>query len=268
MKTILADSVQETLTSLRFRCEKHSAIQLEKTFSSGEEVLDYIKDQDMPDLIITDTKLSGINGIELGIKLRELSPNLIIIYITDELFRAADAMVKVKADAFLEKSCTEQELEWALNNAVLLSARNRKKIEVRTFGRFCIFVNGEVVVFKNDKAKELLALCVDHRGGRVTIEEAVDKLWPDKPYDERSKRLYRKAVSSIHSTLRQNGISYFFFNKYGCCAIRPDKACCDYFEFLKDPERNFDFNGAYMFDYNWGEDTNGELIALQSKRRK
>ncbi len=44
-------------------------------------------------------------------------------------------------------------------------------------------MDGNLVKFRNAKAKELLALCVDHRGGEVTMEEAIDKLWEDRDCD-------------------------------------------------------------------------------------
>ena len=80
---------------------------------------------------------------------------------------------------------TMEDLTWTMGNAKLLSRRQKKPAYIRTFGRFDLFINGELVIFPI-KGKELLALCVDNkRRDVVTMEEAVDKLWENRLYDER-----------------------------------------------------------------------------------
>lgn len=49
-----------------------------------------------------------------------------------------------------------------------LTKMEGKRIVIRTFGYFDIFVDGETIPFSCKKAKELLALLVDRRGGFVT----------------------------------------------------------------------------------------------------
>ena len=129
-------------------------------------------------------------------------------------------------------------------------------VRIVTFGRFDIFVNGTALDFHNSKAKELLALCIDRRGGTVTIEDAVDNMWPEKCYDECVKRLYRKAVIYIRRTLEQAGIPELFVRSRGCCCIRTDLVDCDYYRFLENPAKNLHmFRGEYMINYSWAEGT-------------
>ena len=77
----------------------------------------------------------------------------------------------------MTKPYDRKDIEEVLERARLLARRQNKRVYFRTFGRFDMFVDGRAVYFENAKAKELLALCVDRRGGIVTIEEAADKLW-------------------------------------------------------------------------------------------
>ena len=58
-------------------------------------------------------------------------------------------------------------------------------MEIRTFGKFDVFVDGLPVRFKDAKAKELLAICVDRKGELVGTEEVIDKLWKDIPKNVR-----------------------------------------------------------------------------------
>ena len=46
-----------------------------------------------------------------------------------------------------------------------LTKMEGKRIVIRTFGYFDIFVDGETIPFSCKKAKELLALLVDRMGG-------------------------------------------------------------------------------------------------------
>ena len=63
-----------------------------------------------------------------------------------------------------------------------------KRIVIRTFGYFDIFVDGETIPFSCKKAKELLALLVDRRGGFVTTGDAISYLWEDECTEKKNKR--------------------------------------------------------------------------------
>ena len=112
------------------------------------------------------------------------------------------------------------------------------------------------------KAKELLALCVDHRGGAVTIEEAVDKLWENRAYDDRVKNLYRKAVMQIRQVLAEHGAEALFSGSRGACQIDVRQMDCDYYEFLqgnRDVLRAWQISGSYLEEYSWAEETGARL---------
>lgn len=170
--------------------------------------------------------------------------------------------LKVKADYYLIKPYDRKELGDALERARLLSARQKKRVQIRTFGRFEVYIDGRAVYFPNSKAKELLALCVDHRGGTVTLEEAADKLWEDRAYDERVKNLYRKAVMQIRQILSEYHAEEIFFAGRGACQVAAQKIDCDYYGFLEnDPEavRAWKMSGGYLQEYSWAEETGARL---------
>ncbi|NWG26912.1 MAG: response regulator transcription factor [Ignavibacteriaceae bacterium] len=73
---LLRDSLKEAIN-------KSSDINCKHTFSSGEAALDFIaKEELVPDIILLDIGLPGMNGIELIPELRKLSPSSKIIIIT------------------------------------------------------------------------------------------------------------------------------------------------------------------------------------------
>ena len=92
------------------------------------------------------------------------------------------------------------------------------------------------------------------------MEEAIDKLWPDRVYDERVKKLYRKAVMNLQSTLRDADAEDIFVTRRGACNVVTRLIDCDYYHYLEDKEANSElFDGEYLFDYAWGEETVARL---------
>ena len=176
---------------------------------------------------------------------------------TDEM--QSVKVYKNRCDGFVKTSDLTDDLQFCLKRCGL-SDEGKKKLKAVTFGRFDIFYNERLIDFKNRKAKELLALCIDRMGGEVTMEEIIDKLWPDRVYDDRVKRLYRKAVTYLRELFSQLGEGSFFVTKRAVCCIVKDMINCDYFDLLSDPEKyKFLYNGEYMFDYTWAEQTNAIL---------
>lgn len=87
-----------------------------------------------------------------------------------------------------------------------LTKMEGKRIVIRTFGYFDIFVDGETIPFSCKKAKELLALLVDRRGGFVTTGDAISYLWEDECTEKRIKDKFRKVVKELRRTLNAYGI--------------------------------------------------------------
>lgn len=128
-----------------------------------------------------------------------------------------------------------------------------KRVVVKTFGRFDVMVDGQRLHFSNAKAKELLALLIDRRGGTVTMAEAIDVLWENRQYDEAVKQLYRKALRYIKTLLMEKEIDFLVINR-GSCSIDPEAITCDLYQLFKnDPQAIKQFDGEYMIDYSWGE---------------
>lgn len=133
---------------------------------------------------------------------------------------------------------------------------NGSKVSVHTFGYFDVFVDEKAVLFRSKKAKELLALLVDRRGGYVSSNEAISCLWEDESIDGKTLSRYRKVAMRLNETLKEYGIENIVENIDGNRRIVPEKVSCDLFNYLSDREKNRTlFNGTYMLNYSWGEVT-------------
>ena len=95
-----------------------------------------------------------------------------------------------------------------------LTKMEGKRIVIRTFGYFDIFVDGETIPFSCKKAKELLALLVDRRGGFVTTGDAISYLWEDECTEKRIKDINPRCnVTKYDIFLNEETKKILFNNK-------------------------------------------------------
>lgn len=260
MRVIIVDDERLALRQFEMETQDMPGVEVAGAFTNPVEALAYVQERPV-EAAFLDIAMPGMNGLALAEKLREIRPDLVVIFLTGYEQYTLDAL-KVKADYYLTKPYNKQDITEALERARLLAARQKKRVYARTFGRFDVFIDGEAVYFPNAKAKELLALCVDHRGGAVTIEEAVDKLWENRAYDDRVKNLYRKAVMQIRQVLAEHGAEALFSGSRGACQIDVRQMDCDYYEFLqgnRDALRAWQISGSYLEEYSWAEETGARL---------
>lgn len=135
-----------------------------------------------------------------------------------------------------------------------------KRIAIRTFGYFDVFVNGNPIAFKSAKAKELLAILVDRRGGYVSAGDAISYLWEDEPANKVTLARYRKVAMRLKNELQDNNINDLVISLDGKRCINQKIVKCDLYEYLTDKQKNREmFRGSYMLNYSWSEYTQAEL---------
>ena len=116
------------------------------------------------------------------------------------------------------------------------------------------------VPFKSAKAKELLAVLVDRRGGYVSAGEAISYLWEEDAANKVTFARYRKVAMRLKNELEEYGISDIVITSGGKRCINQNLVQCDLYDYLSDKEKNRDlFRGTYMLNYSWGEFTQSEL---------
>ncbi len=259
MRTILVENEPLMRQKLEEMLKGIREVNVVGSFENAEKALEYAE-ENIVEFALLNTEMPEMDGLTLGRRLRDVRSGIVLIYITENRDRLAD-IIKMKADYCVLEPYSREDVVDAAERAKLLSRRQQKFVTVKMFGRFDVFVNGSLLYFKNAKSKELLALCMDRCGGSVSMEEAVDKLWPERAYDEKVKRLYRKAVMNLQGALREKGITELFQTERGSCHISRGEVECDYFTYLIEPDKNSKmFQGEYLFDYSWGEETLANLM--------
>lgn len=262
IRTIMVDDDPWSILRLRKECQD-SVIELEGVFKSSLAALAYVEDHAV-EMALLDVKMPDMDGIALGRKLKRINHDMIVIYITGYEDYVKEAVLEIKADHYLLKPYNSRDIALMFDKVKRLAGRLQKRVLVRTFGEFDIFIDGRLIEFTNRKAKELFAVCIDI-GGEVTMKRIIDLLWEDRNYDNKVKCLYRKAVAHLNAVFRSHGVEYIFCSGRGKCYVNRQELSCDYYEVLEGKNINETlFDGGYMSNYSWGEETCGKLCRMAS----
>lgn len=269
IKIIVVDDERNILEDTRKNLSTISGIQVAGAFTSSIEALKFLHKEPV-DAVILDIEMPGINGINLAEVLRDLYPDIQIIFATGYDNYAFQAY-HLRAIEYLMKPFSREDMVRAMNRVKALIEGSgiyagQPSIEVRTFGKFDVYVAGQALFFKYSKSKELFAYLVDARGGEISMEKVVTTLWEERVYDSRVKQLYRKTVSIMRSTFKDAGCEDICFYYRQRLAANVKAFSCDYYRFLDGDEdiRKF-YTGNYMPEYTWAEETNALLDSLSGR---
>lgn len=228
-------------------------------FRRGRDALAFLEENTV-DLAFLDIEMPGMDGLALAERMRAIDPFVEFVFVTG-YGQYSLAAFEQYALGYLLKPCDRTRMLYYLEQArYLREKRSRSVLHLRTFGSFDAFVKGEPVLFSNAKAKELLALLADARGGQVGMEKACDLLWEMHPYDESVKALYRRAVSDLRKTLGEYCGPGVLRAMRGAISLNASVVSCDYWRYLEGESELF--SGEYLSQYSWGEATLARLTLL------
>ena len=178
------------------------------------------------DVAVIDAVLPELSGLDFGEYLKELYPEVNLIYLTKDRVVGFDAL-RQHASGILLKPVIESQLKQELNDLRYGNVRKReKRLFAQTFGNFELFADGRPVVFKYSKTKEMVALLVNNRGAQTTNGEIIATLWEDD----------------------------------GDPDIATDRIECDLYDWLEKRQNSrYHYLGDYMNQYSWPEVMHAEL---------
>ena len=261
MKTMLVDDELWTMEQFREECNELRDIDVVGEFTSAEAALAYARDNPV-DFALLDIEMPGMNGLELARELRELRPGMVIVFVTGHKQYMSD-FIDMKADYYVLKPYSKADVIDVLQRAKLYSARLNKRVVIQTFGQFSVFVDGKPLYFSSAKAKELFALLVQKQGGILTPQEALDKVWDGKEYGKGSNSVYRVTLMRLRDILEEAEIGDILKSAARGKYLDMSMYKCDLTDFLAGDElARQRFNGEYLPEYSWGEETLAMLLRI------
>lgn len=251
MKIICVDDEKLILQFVVHLCEQLPKVSEVVSFSSSLEAVDYLKNNSA-DIALLDIEMPKMNGISLAVKIKELHPDISVIFLTGYSNYALDAF-KLHASGYILKPIEKERLEEEINYA--LAAKEIIKyphIFAKTFGEFEFLIDGKPMRFARSKAKELLAFLIDKQGSGVKRNVAFAALYEDALYDRKMQKSFNVIVHSLKTTLNENGIGDIFELNAGELRIKPDLFECDLYRLLAgDVQAINAYRGEYMTAYYW-----------------
>ena len=129
-------------------------------------------------------------------------------------------------------------------------------ITVRCFGEFEVYSHGKSVHFPRRKSKELLAYLIDRQGASVSGQKIAAVLWENDNV-EKNLNYLRQISLNLRRVLENIGAKEVLDSSNKQYSLKTELIDCDYFEYLKTGTPLF--QGEYMVQYSWAEETCGLL---------
>lgn len=220
------------------------------TFTSGIECLKYITENSC-DTVFMDIEMRDINGIELAREIKNINEKVNIIFVTGYSEYMSPAF-KLHASGYILKPVSVQAVKDELLNLRNPIIENNMNIIARTFGNFDIYANGNPLIFKRTKSKELLAYLIDCKGAGATKKEIAAILFPETEYNRKMEDYINKIYKEMKRVLKDANIEDLIVKERNYYAINPELIKCDRYEYdLENLETHKAYKGEYMKQYSW-----------------
>jgi two-component SAPR family response regulator len=215
---------------------------------------------------VLDICMPEIDGLTLAVRMKELCPDISIIFLTEHPEYAMEAF-KLHASGYLIKPLDPGPLLSEIDHAFESKKNNDTlKVIVQTFGEFNVYVNGKVVNFARSKSKELLAFLVDRQGGNMARAFVFSALWEDREYDRSMQKQLDVIIRSLRSTLVDYGISDILEMSKGQMRVCPERFTCDLYELYEGKKSAIEsYRGEYMSAYSWASTTEAYIDRIYGK---
>ncbi|WP_022761256.1 response regulator [Butyrivibrio sp. AD3002] len=212
------------------------------------------------DVVVLETEMSELGGIDLGGYLKELNPYINLIYLTKHTEQAYEAM-KLHASGYIKKPGTKDQVKSELESLRYPEIRKKyKRVFAQTFGNFELFVDGEPVEFKYKRTKEIVALLINNKGAQTTNGEIIASLWEDDGDPEKKLSYLCNLRQDLQNTFKKLKLDGIILKQRGSLAIAKDRIECDLYDWLeKKKDSKYKYMGDYMNQYSWCEFFHAEL---------
>lgn len=232
-------------------------------FSLGTQALKAIEEQKLrPDIVFSDIQMPGIDGLAFAVKLKTLSPDTKLVFVTGFSEFALEAF-RVHASGYVMKPVDAARIREEIEHIAPDLRNHSEKLNVKCFGKFEVFWKNAPLQFARLQTYELFAYLIDQNGDFCSNKEIASAIW-EKETDTRilTHRL-RNLVLDLRSTLQSIGQDHVIIKTGRTIAVDRSSVDCDYFRMLDgDMDAINSYRGEYMSQYSWASITEGNLFFM------
>ena len=260
MRVIYVDDERPALDNFRLTVAAFREVRSLEVFQHGELALKWVRSHTV-DVAFLDMEMPGLHGLGLALKLREINPNIRIVFVTAYSQSAMDAW-GVDAIGYVLKPYTPADILKELRKCGHRPLPSQR-VEIQTIPTFAISIDGKPLHIAASKPRELLALLVDCGDRGLTASEGIAYLWPDRPSDANTNSLFRMTYKRLADALTEAGAGHIIASQENRRFLRVDQVDCDLYRILSgDTQAARKYSGLYMQEYSWAEDRNGQLYRM------
>lgn len=194
-----------------------------------------------------------MSGLEMARRLKELCAGINIVFATGYEEYALDAF-RLYASGYLLKPISADDVREIMQN-LRFPLVQIKRLSFHCFGNFDAYCDGEPIIFKLSRTKELLAYLVDRNGALCSSSEIISVLFGDANNID----YYQKLRSDLIKTFDKLDLSDCLTVTRGGIAINRDTVSCDYFDY-KDGKVS-EKPAEYMSQYSFSEYTLASILS-------
>lgn len=205
------------------------------------------------DIAMLDIEMPEMNGLDLAKRIKEVSPDTNIIFVTAYSKYAMEAF-QLYVSGYLVKPLQRADVERAFEHLRHPVQNETFQLRIQCFGNFEVFYRNEPVQFPRAKSKEILAYLVELNGAAANTGELCGILWEDSVEQEKNKHYLRNLLGDLKKVMKSCEAEDCLIVKRNQFSVKPDKIDCDYYRFLRrDPVAVNQYRGEYMRQYSWAE---------------
>jgi len=221
-------------------------------FTDSDDALEYAAGNVL-DVAFLDIQMGASNGVEVAKSLKNLYPDINIVFCTGYAEYMGDAF-RIRASDYLLKPVSAEKIRHAiesLRHAPTLQIPDNK-IYTQCYGRFEVYFNGKQMDNIPRRAKELLAFLVYRRGEMTSTREIMKTVFANL-----TDSYFRVARIDLEAILRPLEQSDILIKQWGKLAIDPEKIVCDWYEYTDgNPEAINLYKPQFMEQYPWAQPNN------------
>ena len=139
--------------------KRHQPIVTE-VYTSAEELVREMRSGSAPDVIFLDIELPGMNGVELGLKLRETGSGALLVYVSG-YDRYLKELFEAEPFRFLSKPFSQEELTGVLDAAVSRIERGKREIFRFQSGRTIISLHCRDILYLESRLRKIIVHCAE-----------------------------------------------------------------------------------------------------------
>jgi len=276
IRVLLVDDEEDALSLLEILLERMEDVEVAGRYTNPVRAVEALRESPV-DAVFLDNEMPGMSGMETARKMREIRPELPIVFTTAYSEYAVEAF-EIQSTDYLLKPLAPARLENAVSRirqavSGTRTGGDRPDVAIRCLGGFSIALPGGdrslTLPWKTNKEKEVCAFLVHHGEKHVDSALIIEAVWP--AYDlHKAKTYLYTCLSYLRKNFQQHDLPLRIEKNGGGFAIRLNGASVDApaFEELLDgilsaetpDERLYDringlYRGEYMegCDYPWAE---------------